>query len=167
MTRIPDNGDPKYAKFQGEVADDFAILGLLATDPTSGTAQAAGTGATTWNINVTAGDVVVGAVKKNYQAQTNFSVHASTMLVSSGQGIYARLVEKNDTGTLSMVVVKGTAATIAAEVEPTDAEVETALGAGVTWRDLALLYLKRTADTTLVQTQDNMYRTKTRRSIAP
>lgn len=165
--KIYDQGNPELGEVLKEVADDFAILGLLATAPTSGTAQGSGTGATTWNIDVTAGDVVVGAVHKNYAAQSNFSVHASTMLVAASQSIYARLVEKNVSGTLSMVVVKGTAATTGLETAPTNSDVVTSLGATVTWRDLALLHLTRDAGTTLTQTQDNQLRTLTKRVDAP
>ena len=173
---IPITGNPNLAKVERAVATDLAALktaaaavttapvygvidGLLVTDPTSSSSQSAGTGATTWNVNVTAGAVMVGSVEKYHAAQADLSVHASTMLLTNGQSVYAWVLEQNSGGTLTTVVVKGTAATTGAEVAPTTAQIVAALGAGVTYTKLALCHLSRTGDTTLVQTQANWYRT--------
>ena len=170
MALISLQGNPDYAKVLLDIADDHAILGLLATDPTTPSTQAAGTGATAWNIDVTSGDVVVGAVNKNYAKQTNYAVNASTCLLADGQSVYAYLVAYNYLGTVGMTVVKGTPATTGSEAIPTVAALTAALtaavGAGATYRVLALLHLTRSG-TTLTQTQVNQVRTLTKRSTAP
>ena len=119
--------------------------------------QAGGTGATTWTADIAALDVLVDGVYKHESAQSGFAIHGSTQLVADGQAVYAMLVEKNDGGTLSTVAVKGTPATIGMETVPTDAEIQTALGDGVSFVKLGTMHVSR-ASTTLTETINMSYR---------
>jgi hypothetical protein len=132
--------------------------GLTAGAPTTGSSQLTGTGATTWNVNVAAGVVVVAGVAKDLAAAADTSIHASTQLVTNGQSCIAALVAKNVSGTISVVAVKGSAATTGAQVAPTDAAIQTAVGAGNAWVKLAECTINRTGDTTVTQSQDNSKR---------
>jgi hypothetical protein len=134
--------------------------GGLLTDPGS-SAQAAGTGATTWNVDVSALDVLVNGVYAHVAAATPFAVHAATCLVIAGQSVYAWLVALNMGGAITVAVVEGTAAATGSEAIPTDAAITAACTVGTvvgTWVKLGLLHLTRDAGVNLVQTQDMTYR---------
>lgn len=132
--------------------------GMIVADPTTPSAQITGAGATTWNVNIAAGDVVAGGVEKHEAAQADFAIHDTTQLVANGQSCYAWLVEKNVAGTLSTVAVKGAAAATGAQVAPSDAAIQTAVGANNAWVKIALCLINRTGDTTVTQSQQNKYR---------
>lgn len=135
------------------------IDGLIAITPTTPSSQVAGTGATDWNINVTAGNALVDGKYKNHAAeQADFSVHDTTCLVMINQSVYAWLLEKNVNGTVTTVAVKGTPASTGAEEIPSDADIVAALGDTVPFIKLALLHLTRDGTTGLTQTQDVTYR---------
>lgn len=164
-------GKPTLAQTLRDVATDLASIkaaaasvatgileGMLVAAPTTPSGQVTGAGATTWNVNIAAGDVVVGSVEKHESAQADFAIHDTTQLVANGQSCYAWILEKNASGTLSTVAVKGAAATTGAQVAPTDAQIQTALGVGVTFVKIALCLISRTADTVVTQTQQNKYR---------
>lgn len=153
-------GTPTLTDALREIADDHAVLGLIAYAPTTASTQASGTGATAWNINISAGEVVLGAYYTNYGIQADYAIHSATCLVAASQSVYARLVCYLNSTTPTLLVVKGTAATTGSEAIPTDAAVTLAAGTA-TWRDIALLHLSRNSGTTLTQTQKNSYRTKT------
>jgi hypothetical protein len=51
--------------------------------------------------------------------------------------------------------VKGTPDTTGTQVAPTDAEIQTAVGAGNDWVKIAECTLNRTGDTTVTESQDN------------
>lgn len=131
------------------------LLGGLLTDPGS-SAQGAGTGATTWNIDHSALDVLVNALYAHVAAATPFSVHAATCLVTTGQSVYAWLVAQNVGGVITVVAVTGTAATTGSEAIPTDAAITAVCGAY--WVKLGLLHLTRDGGVGLTQTQDMSYR---------
>ncbi|NIO75598.1 MAG: hypothetical protein GTN69_06890 [Armatimonadetes bacterium] len=131
--------------------------GLLATDPTTGSTQAAGSGNTDWNVDISAGDVATNDIEENFSAQTDFDVHSGSQLLTNGQAIYVWLLATESGGTVSQSVHKGTAATSGSETIPTDAEITAGVG-HANWTKLSLLHLHRTGDTTLAQTQANRYR---------
>jgi hypothetical protein len=128
----------------------------VASAPTTASTQATGTGATTWRVNVAAVSVAVGKSTASIAAAADFSVHSSTQLVTNGQSCRATLVAKNVSGTVSVVAVKGTAATTGAELAPTKAQIQAAVGAGNIWTRLSDIRISRTADTTVTQTQDSV-----------
>lgn len=132
--------------------------GLLAGTPTTASTQITGTGNTTWNVNVAAGVVVVGGVAKDLAAAADTAIHSGSQLVTNGQSCAAALVAKNVSGTVTVVAVKGTAATTGSQAAPTDAAIQTAVGAGNAWVKLAECTLNRTGDTTVTQSQDNTKR---------
>jgi hypothetical protein len=131
--------------------------GLIASDPTTPSSQAAGVGNTAWRVNISAGSCVVNSVDKTHTAQGDFAVHGGSLLLADGQSVYAWLVEKNVAGTVSTDVVKGAAATTGQQVAPTDAAVTTALGVS-TWIKLARLTLNRTGDAAVTQAQNMTFR---------
>lgn len=134
------------------------IMGGLAGAPTTASTQATGAGATAWNVNVAALLASVAGVIKELAAAADFAIHSATQLVANGQSCVAALVLKNVTGTISMVAVKGSAATTGAQVAPTDSAIQAAVGAGNPWIKLAECTLNRTGDTTVTQSQDNTKR---------
>lgn len=135
-------------------------FGVLAGDPTTPSAQATGTGNTLWNINLGLGQVTVNGVIKELAAEADHAIHTGSLLtgLTSGKSCRAVVYAKNDGGTVSLGVLKGTAATTGQEVAPTDAQIQTEVGAGVAWIRLAECVLNRTGDVTVTQTQDNSFR---------
>jgi hypothetical protein len=115
-----------------------------------------GTGATTWRVNVAAVTVSVGKSTPSIAAAADFVVHSGSQLVANGQSCRATLVAKNVSGVVSVVAVKGSAATTGTEVAPTKAQIQSAVGTGNIWTRLAEIRISRTADTTVSQTQDSV-----------
>lgn len=163
MADIHLQGNADYAQVARDIADDLAVLGMICTAPTTGSTQAAGVGNTDWNIDITAGEVLIDGCHTQFAAQADYDVHSGSLLVSAGQSVYARLVAKLVGTVVSLVVVVGTPAVHQSEVEPTDDEVQTAVGANVLWADIALLHLRRGVGVALTQWQKNHERTKTRK----
>lgn len=132
--------------------------GLLGSAPTTASTQLTGAGNTTWRVNISAGVVVVGGVAKSIDAAADTVIHSGSQLVTNGQSCIAALVAKNVSGTVSVVAVKGTAATTGSQVGPTDAAIQTAVVAGNAWVKLAECTLNRTGDTTVTQSENNATR---------
>lgn len=132
--------------------------GLLASAPTTASTQATGAGNTTWRVNLSAGVVVVGGVAKSLDVAADTSIHSGSQLVTNGQSCIAALVAKNVTGTVSVQAVKGTAATTGSQVAPSDAAIQTAVGADNAWVKLAECTINRTGDTTVTQSENNAMR---------
>ena len=128
----------------------------FASTPTTASTQVTGTGNTTWRVNCAAATVALGQTTTTISAAADFSVHSGSQLMASGYSCRARLVAKNLSGSVSVVAVKGTAATTGTELEPTDSAVQTAVGVDVPWVDMARIRLNRTADTTVTQQQDSV-----------
>ena len=129
------------------------VDGLIVGDPTTPSSQITGVGNTTWNVNVSAGFEFVESVGKYLTAQVDYAVSAGSELLTLHQEIYAWIVMKNAGGTVSMAKLLGTAGAHNAAVVPTDAALDAAFGAGA-WAKLALCYLYRDTDTSVVQTED-------------
>jgi hypothetical protein len=136
-------------------AQEYRIHGLRADAPTTASTQATGVGATAWRVNLAAGVARIGTAAKDFAAQPDFVVHSATQLVANGQSAVAALVAKNVAGTVTILAVKGAAATTGQQKAPTDAAIQLAVGAGVDWVKLCEATLNRTADTTVTQSQDN------------
>lgn len=139
---------------------NHVMAGGLAVDPTTGSSQLTGTGNTTWNVNVGQLLASVDGVAVELAAAADFAIHSGSFLtgLADGSSCIAALVLKNVAGTITMVAVKGTPAVTGSQVAPTDAEIQTAVGAGNEWVKLAECTLNRTADTTVTETQDNSVR---------
>ena len=130
--------------------------GLMAAAPTTASTQATGAGATAWRVNLDKGVVKVGGVSKEFAAEADRVLHSATQLVASGQSCIAAIVAKKDAaGAITLINVKGAAATTASVKAPTDAEIQAAVGAGLDWVKVAECQINRTADTTVTQAQDN------------
>jgi hypothetical protein len=156
MASIGQFGNPNAGPVQRDLAKDLAVQGLLATTPTTASS------ATNWNVDLTAGEAVFypDDHAEQFDAQADFDVYTGGALIVSGQSAYARIVVRDVSGALSLVSVVGTAAATGSEVEPTDAEVQTAVGATVPWYDVALVHLAL-AGTFYTQTQrSTSYRTR-------
>jgi hypothetical protein len=126
----------------------------IASAPTTASTQATGTGNTVWRVNVAAATVAVGAATIAIAAAADFVIHTGSLLVANGQSCRATIVAKNVSGIITEVAVKGAAATTGTELAPTDAEIQTAVGAGNPWWRLADCILNRTGDVTVTQAQD-------------
>lgn len=136
------------------------VEGIHAATPTTASDQLTGTGNTDWNVNLSGGLAVVGGVAKHFDVQADYDVHSGSYYPSfaNGSSAIATIVAKNDAGTVSLAVVKGAAAVTGSQVAPTDAEIQTSVGAGVSWVKVCELLLNRTADTTVTQSEDNTKR---------
>jgi len=169
MATIGKFGNPNPGPVQQDIATDLAaivaahgmddgvVTGLTIGTPSSSNSQASGTGATVWRVNIAAGIVRVDGVELAQGAQADFSLHATDCLVAASQDCWARVLEQNSAGTLSTVVVLGTAAATGLAVEPTDAEVDTALSA-LPWIELGRALLSRNSGTTLTVVYDHGHR---------
>jgi hypothetical protein len=131
------------------------IEGIHAATPTTGSSQLTGTGNTDWNVNLSAGVAVVGGVAKTFDVQADYDVHSGSYYTgfANGNAAIATIVAKNDSGTVALAVVKGTAA-----VSGTDAEIQASVGAGVSWVKVCELTLERDGDTSVAESQDNTKR---------
>jgi hypothetical protein len=174
---LPPNGscDPTLAVSLRDIADDIAALstlaavatavpdvgetygvcdGLIVGVPTAGSSQAVDPGGfTTWNVNISAGYAKVNDVGKYNAAQVNFAVSTGAKIMDIGQGVYAWIVWAEATGTVSQVVVLGTAAAWGAQTIPTDGNITTGVG-HARWCKLALCLAHRTADAAVTTTED-------------
>jgi hypothetical protein len=149
-------GNPSlYDVLKGIVNGLKNRMTLRADAPTTASTQVTGAGATTWRVNLSAGLAIVDGVVKDFVAQADRVIHSATQLVTSGQSCVAAIVAKNVAGTITLVDVKGVAATTGAQVAPSDATIQAAVGAGVSWVKVCEITINRTADTTVTQSQDN------------
>lgn len=114
----------------------------------------------TWSYDRTALEAVVGGVYEQFALAADAAIHASAFLdgLEIGSSCIAAVLIKNDSGTLSLDAVKGTPAVTGAQRPPSDAVIQAALGAGVSWVKLAHCLLNRTANATLTESQDNQFR---------
>jgi hypothetical protein len=139
--------------------NDRLVAGGLVKAPTTPSAQLTGTGNTSWRVNVDALVAVVDAKTKELVAQADAVIHSGSQLLEDGESAIAALVLKVAAdGTASLVAVAGAAATTGSQVAPTDAAIQTAVGAGLSWLKLGETTLNRTGDTTVTQTYDNTKR---------
>lgn len=138
--------------------NNVVVNGLIVTTPSTPSSQITGAGNTTWNVNVGAGRARVNDVEADIVAAADTAIHSGSKLLDDGQSVYAAMVITESGGSLSITPVKGTVATTGSEVEPTDAEITTAVGSA-NWAKIALCHLSRTGDTTLAQTENDTQRT--------
>lgn len=136
------------------------VEGGIVKDPTTGSSQLTGTGNTTWNADVEALIATVGGVAKELAVQADFSIHSGSYITgfANGTSVVAAIVLKNVAGTVTMDSVQGTPATTGTEVPPTDAEIQTGVGAGNDWVKVAECTLERDGDTSVAESQDNTVR---------
>jgi hypothetical protein len=131
--------------------------GGLVTAPTTPSSQITGSGNTTWNVNISHLLACVDGHFQEVLAAADVAIHSGSKLLDSGQSCIAAIVAKYASATISIVAVKGAAATTGAQVAPTDGEINTGVSS-VPWVKLAEITLNRTADTTVTQSQDNCKR---------
>lgn len=134
--------------------------GGIAAAPSSASTQATGAaGVTEWRINVSALIAAVGGVMKELTATADHVLHDTTNLLNAvGQTCKAAVVLKNVSGTISLATVKGAAAATASALPPTDAAIQTGVGAGNSWVKIAEVSITRSADTAVTQTYDSTKR---------
>lgn len=139
-----------------DLLDARVANGLMAAAPTTPSAQTTGAAETAWRVDVDKGLVVIDGFLEELAAQADFVIHDTTQLVTDGQSCIATLVvKKAANGAISVVAVKGTAATTGDQVAPTEAAIQAGVGAGLKWVKLAECTINRTGDTTVTQSQDN------------
>jgi hypothetical protein len=151
------------ARYFGELAlheRNKVLAGGIGADPTTPSSQLTGTGDTTWQCDHSAVEGIVDGVLGAAAAGVDLAIHSGSFLTGLvvGASCVAAIVLKNDTGVISVDVVVGTPATTGAQKAPTDAEIQTALGAGVEWIRLFESTINRTADTTVTESQNNQVR---------
>jgi hypothetical protein len=179
-----DGGTDNLTRALRDICDDLAAIrnagstslrsgGIvpvqLLSDPSTGSSQLTGTGNTTWNVNIAAFECIVGGVKKVFAAQADFSIHAGSFLAGlvNGASCLAAIVAQNNGGTVTCVAVKGTPATTGSQVAPTDAQIQSAIGATLPWVKVGECLLNRTGDTAVTESQDNVVmETYVHRSVA-
>jgi hypothetical protein len=138
-------------------ANNVVFEGLTAEPPTTPSSQLTGAGNTTWNIDVSLGAAIVNSIEETFAVQADYAVHSGSKLLDNGQAIYTWLLLAESGGTVAFTTVDGTAATSGSEVAPTDTEITTGVG-HANWIKIALLHLHRDGDTSLAQTESNVYK---------
>ncbi len=148
---IVGNGDVLANFLQNSVQ-----TGLLVTAPTTDSTHADGD-AYQFSVNITAGLVAVGGVLKEFVDTEDFDVDndAISPLTDSDTGITYAIVARNDTGTITLASVAGTAD--AAPVAPTAQEISVEVGHD-DWVLLATTTVTRASSSTCTQTYDNSVR---------
>jgi hypothetical protein len=138
------------------VGRGIVYQGGLVTDPTTSSTQATGAaGITEWRVNVSAAEAQVNGVDAVVAASADEVIHDTDNLLDAvGKACYAAVVLKESGGTVSIDSVEGTPAVAASAVPPTVAEIDAGVSSS-NWIYLAMCYLERTADTTVVQSQVN------------
>lgn len=129
------------------------------SDPSSASTQGAGAaGVTEWRVDVAAVRTQIqegGAeVRRNLPAVPDVVVHDTTNLLQIGESCVAAIVVKADAGVVSLDAVKGAVATTGAEVPPSKAVINAAVGHG-NWLRLGNTTINRTADVVVTQAHDN------------
>jgi hypothetical protein len=145
------------AQGAANVGRDGAVFhGGLVTDPTTPSTQATGAaGITVWRVNVSAAEAQANSVDGVIAASADEVIHDTDVLLDAvGKACYAAVVLAESGGTIAITSVEGTPAVAASAVAPTEAEIDTGVG-HQNWIYLAMCYLERTADTTVVQSQVN------------
>ncbi len=138
--------------------EDYGVIdGLLVVDPTTGSSQVTGDGNTTWNVDIQAGAVVIDGVEKVFDATADHAVHSGSELMDEGESVYAAVIAKNDSGTITLDSVVGTPATDGDEEIVEDADITSDVG-HEKWIPLAMIHLNRDGDESVAQTQANRYR---------
>jgi hypothetical protein len=134
--------------------------GLLSA-PTTTSTQAAGTGATLWNVNVSAMMAIVNGTVGEVAAAADTAIHSTTMLnATAAECIASICLYVTGAGVLTLTAVKGTSAlTSVGATAPTDAVVTAQIGT-FSWIRFGNTKLVRSATTgtTVVQTYDNTQR---------
>lgn len=132
--------------------------GLKIADPTTPSDQLTGAGGfLDWNVDISEGTVAVNGVLAEITEQADFDVSHGVAVVTNGQSCIAAIVAKLD-GSISVVAVKGTAATTGSQRAPTDAVIQAAVGAGKPWVLLGETTVSRTGDLVVSQAHNNKLR---------
>jgi hypothetical protein len=152
-------GGDMMAAFLMQTFGNGALGGAsgLVTDPTVANSQATGAGGTlVWNVDISHVMANFRGVLQELGRQASVSIHNGATPIINGNSIIAAVVlKKSGAGVLSIVTVKGTAAAIGSAVPPTDAAIQTAVGAGLDWVKLADVQLDRTSDLVVAPTYRN------------
>jgi len=107
-----------------------------------------------WRINIEKVIVVVDGVLKHFPLQVDWVVHTGSKLNEIGQRTVAALVARNISGTVSLMTVKGTPATIGSAVGPSDSVIDSAVGVGNEWIKVAETWADRPSNTVVTQTHN-------------
>lgn len=136
--------------------------GPCAKAPTTASTQATGAaGATVLRVDLPAFRVIVNGAEKEFALEADRVLHDTTVYtgvdnstLTSGKSAIVSIVAKNASGTISLVNVKGGTATTGSEVEPTDAQINTAVSS-VPWVKCFNVTVNRTGDLTVTQSQNS------------
>lgn len=151
---------------QGVEFEHFAnriITGMLVGAPTTPSSQATGTtGDLEVFVNIAAGMLSCGSVIKEYAAQADYTIFASAASnIPSLSEAYFDIIAYKSIGdnAVRLLVVQGeVAVTATGAVGPTDAAIQLFFAETTPWQRIGRTLVKRTGDTTLVQTYINTVR---------
>lgn len=134
--------------------------GAFVQAPTTPSTQATSTGNGTYYYNLTQGVVILNGKIFNVNAAADQLWEAAGNIMANGYSRWYMLVAYvNTSGTLTLLVVKGTVALTAAAVPPTVAEVVAAIPvANAPYLVLGAAIMNRTGDTTVTEVIHNEYR---------
>lgn len=148
---------PTSTSYVDLAQNNSIFTGLVGIAPTTPSSQITGAGNTDWNVDITTGSCIVNSVEGTFAAQADFDMHSGSQLLTNGQSVYAWIVAAESGGTVTQTKVVGTPATTGSQTIPTDADITTGVG-HANWIKLTLCLLNRTGDTTVTQSQSNIYR---------
>ncbi len=169
--KITKNTGVRKGSFDIQIQENTArnVQGGLASAPTTPSTQATGAGITVWRVNLSHIIAMIGGNTFEQVATADYVIHDTTQypsLDSLDSAVASLVLKRAANGTITLIVVKGAAAVTPAQVAPTDAEIQTAVGAGLQWLRLADCTINRTADTTVTQSQDNKVRHTSKDTLA-
>ena len=125
--------------------------------PTTASTQASGAGGNTnWRVNIQTQVAIVNGVPQHVSEQIDYVIWFGANLLQINEECVATIVAKNVAGVVSLDVQTGTVA--ASAVSPSDSAIQTKVGSGNEWIRIGETKLRRTADTTVVQTYNNQAR---------
>ena len=135
------------------------IQGGRVIDPTTASTQATGaSGTTAWRVDRRELFGAFGGVADEVALAADVLLANGDVGLTDGKSLVAAVIVTISAGAFVMDKVLGTAATTGTQVAPTDAAIQTALGAGVKWLRLCDATINRTGDTTVTQSQNNKVR---------
>jgi hypothetical protein len=135
------------------------VEGGFVEAPTTPSSQGTGTlGFTDLRVDVGAGLAIVTAGALSFDAQVDFSVGSGSGLLYVGYALITVIVAKSVGGSVSLQAVRGSAAVSGTQETPSDADIQTTVGAGSAWIRLGDTTCTRVSDVVIAQTYDNSVR---------
>lgn len=135
------------------------VDGALIQPSTTGSSQLTGAGNGTYLYDITPGIAIVDGVPLEIAAAADEACEAAGDIMAAGKSkVYMIIAYKKTDGTVTTKIVAGDVATTGSEAPPSVATIEASIPLGSPWIALGTMTIARTADTTVTEAVDNLYR---------